>query len=118
MTTRCGAAIFGHDALKLAVAVIDDRTLMARRCRSSRKLPKKGIKGEQFTTDKADFMAILTAIKGKNPDAIFYGGMDPQAGPMLRQMEQYLSNVKLFGGDARAPKSCPSCRARPHRSKT
>jgi branched-chain amino acid transport system substrate-binding protein len=34
---------------------------------------------EQFTTDKAtDFMAILTAIKSKNPDAIFYGGMDPK----------------------------------------
>lgn len=56
---------------------------------------------EQFTTDKAtDFMAILTAIKAKNPDAIFYGGMDPQAGPMLRQMEQLgMNNVKYFGGD-------------------
>ena len=56
---------------------------------------------EQFTTDKAtDFMAILTAIKSKNPDAIFYGGMDPQAGPMLRQMEQLgMANVKYFGGD-------------------
>ncbi len=56
---------------------------------------------EQFTTDKAtDFMAILTAIKAKNPDAIFYGGMDPQAGPMLRQMEQLgMANVRFFGGD-------------------
>jgi branched-chain amino acid transport system substrate-binding protein len=45
-------------------------------------------------------MAILTAIKSKAPDAIFYGGMDPQAGPMLRQMEQLgLNNVKFFGGD-------------------
>ena len=53
------------------------------------------------TTDKAtDFMAILTAVKAKNPDAIFFGGMDPQAGPMLRQMEQLgMSNVKYFGGD-------------------
>ena len=45
-------------------------------------------------------MAILTAIKSKNPDAIFFGGMDPQAGPMLRQMEQLgMANVKYFGGD-------------------
>jgi branched-chain amino acid transport system substrate-binding protein len=45
-------------------------------------------------------MAILTAIKSKNPDAIFYGGMDPQAGPMLRQMEQLgMDKVKYFGGD-------------------
>ena len=42
----------------------------------------------------------LTAVKAKKPDAIFYGGMDPQAGPMLRQMEQLgMSNVKYFGGD-------------------
>jgi branched-chain amino acid transport system substrate-binding protein len=56
---------------------------------------------EQFTNDKAvDFMSILTAIKAKNPDAIFYGGMDPQAGPMLRQMEQLgLTRLKFFGGD-------------------
>jgi branched-chain amino acid transport system substrate-binding protein len=64
---------------------------------------EKGMKvvDEQFTTDKAtDFMAILTAIKAKNPDAIFFGGMDPQAGPMLRQMEQLgMANVKYFGGD-------------------
>jgi len=45
-------------------------------------------------------MAILTAIKSKNPDLIFYGGMSPQAGPMLRQMEQLgMGNVKLYGGD-------------------
>lgn len=56
---------------------------------------------EQYTTDKStDFMAILTSIKSKSPDAIFYGGMDPQGGPMLRQMEQLgLTNVKYFGGD-------------------
>ena len=56
---------------------------------------------EQFTNDKAtDFMAILTAIKSKAPDAVFYDGMDPQAGPMLRQMDQLgLSNLKFFGGD-------------------
>jgi branched-chain amino acid transport system substrate-binding protein len=45
-------------------------------------------------------MAILTAIKAKKPDAIFFGGMDPQAGAMLRQMEQLgMSNVKFLGGD-------------------
>jgi len=56
---------------------------------------------EQYTTDKAtDFMSILTSIKSKSPDAVFYGGMDAQAGPMLRQMEQLgMGNVKFFGGD-------------------
>ena len=45
-------------------------------------------------------MAILTSIRGKNPDAIFFGGMDPQAGPMLRQMQQLgMGKVRYFGGD-------------------
>ena len=101
-----GVASYAADTLKLkTVAVVDDRTAYGQGLANvfKRVAAEKGIKvvDEQFTTDKAtDFMAILTAIKAKNPDAIFFGGMDPQAGPMLRQMEQLgMTNVKYFGGD-------------------
>ncbi|MES2976414.1 MAG: branched-chain amino acid ABC transporter substrate-binding protein [Pseudomonadota bacterium] len=101
-----GLALYASDKLKLkTVAIIDDRTAYGQGVAEVFKkvAVSKGMKvvDEQFTTDKAtDFMAILTAIKAKNPDAIFYGGMDPQAGPMLRQMEQLgLGKVKYFGGD-------------------
>ena len=101
-----GLANYAADALKLKkIAVIDDRTAYGQGVADVFKATakKKGIQivDEQFTTDKAtDFMAILTAIKSKNPDGIFFGGMDPQAGPMLRQMEQLgMANVKYFGGD-------------------
>ena len=101
-----GLANYAADTLKLKkVAVIDDRTAYGQGVADVFKKTAlaKGMQvvDEQFTTDKAtDFMAILTAIKAKGPDAVFYGGMDPQAGPMLRQMEQLgLSNVKYFGGD-------------------
>jgi len=101
-----GLAFYAADGLKLkTVAVIDDRTAYGQGVAEvfKKTAASKGLKvvDEQFTTDKAvDFMAILTAIKGKNPDAIFYGGMDPQAGPMLRQMEQLgLTRQKYFGGD-------------------
>ncbi|GAA6119726.1 branched-chain amino acid ABC transporter substrate-binding protein [Acidovorax sp. FG27] len=101
-----GLAAYAADTLKLKnVAIIDDRTAYGQGVASVFKkiAAEKGIKivDEQFTTDKAtDFMAILTAIKAKNPDGVFYGGMDPQAGPMLRQMEQLgMANVKYFGGD-------------------
>ncbi len=54
----------------------------------------------QYTNDKAtDFTAILTAIKAQKPDLIFYGGMDSQAGPMLRQMKQLGIDAKFMGGD-------------------
>lgn len=101
-----GLAFYAADTLKLKrVAVIDDRTAYGQGVADVFKkiAASKGITvvDEQFTTDKAtDFMAILTSIKAKNPDGIFFGGMDPQGGPMLRQMEQLgLGNVKYFGGD-------------------
>ena len=54
----------------------------------------------QFTTDKAtDFTAILTAVKAKKPDIVFYGGMDAVAGPMIRQMKQLGISAKFMGGD-------------------
>jgi branched-chain amino acid transport system substrate-binding protein len=101
-----GLAFYAADGLKLkTVAVIDDRTAygqgVAEVFKTVAKQKGMTIVDEQFTTDKAvDFMAILTAVKAKNPDAVFFGGMDPQAGPMLRQMEQLgLTKQKFFGGD-------------------
>ncbi len=107
-------ALFGADHLKIkTVAIIDDRTAYGQGVAAVFKATaiQKGIKvvGEEFTNDKAtDFMAILTSIKNKKPDAIFYGGLDAQAGPMLRQMEQLgLANVKYFGGDALCTEKLP-----------
>ncbi len=107
-------ALFGADHLKIkTVAIIDDRTAYGQGVASVFKATalQKGVKvvGEEFTNDKAtDFMVILTSIKNKKPDAIFYGGLDAQAGPMLRQMEQLgLSGVKYFGGDALCTEKLP-----------
>jgi branched-chain amino acid transport system substrate-binding protein len=56
--------------------------------------------GREFTSDKAtDFTAILTSLKAKKPDVIFFGGMDAVAGPMLRQMKQLGIQAKFMGGD-------------------
>lgn len=87
-----------------SIAVIDDRTAYGQGVADEF---EKGVKGKggtivdrQFTNDKAtDFTAILTAIKAKNPDVVFFGGMDAVAGPMLRQMKQLGINAKLMGGD-------------------
>jgi branched-chain amino acid transport system substrate-binding protein len=101
-----GLAFHAADKLKLKkVAIIDDRTAYGQGVAEvfKKTAQSKGMQvvDQQFTTDKAtDFMAILTSIKSKAPDAIFYGGMDAQGGAMLRQLEQLgMSNVKFFGGD-------------------
>ncbi|WOI48134.1 branched-chain amino acid ABC transporter substrate-binding protein [Acidovorax sp. BLS4] len=107
-------ALYAADHLKLkTVAIIDDRTAYGQGVAAVFKATalQKGLTvvSEEFTNDKAtDFMAILTAIKSKKPDGIFYGGLDAQAGPMLRQMEQLgLGSVKYFGGDALCTEKLP-----------
>jgi branched-chain amino acid transport system substrate-binding protein len=86
------------------VAVIDDRTAygqgVAQEFVKGAKAKGVEIVAQQYTNDKAtDFNAILTAIKAKNPDTVFFGGMDAVAGPMLRQMKTLGINARLIGGD-------------------
>jgi len=88
------------------IAVIDDRTAYGQGVAEEfiKGVKSKGggaeIVAQQYTNDKAtDFNAILTAIKSKNPDTVFFGGMDAVAGPMLRQMKALGINAKFMGGD-------------------
>jgi branched-chain amino acid transport system substrate-binding protein len=86
------------------IAVIDDKTAYGE---GVAKEFIKGAKGKgaevvatEHTTDKSnDFAAILTTIKAKQPDLIFFGGMDAVAGPMLKQMKALGINAKFMGGD-------------------
>ena len=85
-------------------AVIDDRTAygqgVAEEFSKAVKAAGGKIAENQYTTDKAtDFTAILTAIKAKKPDIVFFGGMDAVAGPMIRQMKQLGITSKFMGGD-------------------
>ena len=87
-----------------SIVTIDDRTAygqgVAEEFAKAVKASGGAIQDTQFTTDKAtDFTAILTAVKAKNPDIVFYGGMDAVAGPMIRQMKQLGMNPKFMGGD-------------------
>jgi len=87
-----------------AVAVIDDRTAygqgVADEFEKAVKAAGGKIVGREFTNDKAtDFMAILTTLKGKKPDVVFFGGMDSVGGPMLKQMKSLGINAKFMGGD-------------------
>jgi branched-chain amino acid transport system substrate-binding protein len=87
-----------------SIAVIDDRTAYGQGVAEefTKAVKKAGgtIVGTEFTTDKAtDFMPILTTLKGKKPDVIFFGGMDAVAGPMMRQMKNLGITAKFMGGD-------------------
>jgi len=87
-----------------SIAVIDDRTAygqgVAEEFEKAVKAAGGTIADRQFTKDSAtDFTAILTAVKSKKPDVVFFGGMDAVAGPMIRQMKQLGITAKFVGGD-------------------
>ena len=105
--TQQGSAMakFATGVLKAQrIAVIDDRTAYGQGLADALvdSLKQLGIKpvGREFTNDKAtDFAAILTKLKAAKPDAIFYGGMDAQGAPLLKQMKQLGITAKYLGGD-------------------
>lgn len=95
------------------IAVIDDRSAFGQGLADEF---IKGVKAagpaeivsRQFTNDKAtDFNAILTQVKSKKPDLVFYGGMDAVAGPMLKQMKALGIDVKFMGGDGVCSEKLP-----------
>jgi ABC-type branched-subunit amino acid transport system substrate-binding protein len=98
-------ALYAANELKFKnVAVIDDRTAfgqgVAEEFKKQAKASGMTVAGHEFTTDKAfDFNAILTKLKNKKVEAIFFGGYAPQAAPMVRQMKQLGITAKLLGGD-------------------
>jgi branched-chain amino acid transport system substrate-binding protein len=47
-----------------------------------------------------DYTAILTKLKGVAPDAILFTGYYPEAGMLLRQMQEMKWSVPMVGGDA------------------
>lgn len=86
------------------LAIIDDGTAYGQGLADSFDAAVKASGGEvvkrEQTNDKAvDFNNLLTTIKAAKPDAIFFGGYDAQAGPMVKQMRVLSMNVPLMGGE-------------------
>ena len=86
------------------IAIIDDRTAygqgLADEFAKAAKAAGAEVVAREYTTDRStDFMAILTAIKAKSPDLVFFGGMDPQAAPLTKQLKQLGINAQVLGGD-------------------
>jgi branched-chain amino acid transport system substrate-binding protein len=88
------------------VAIVDDATAygegLANEVEKTLKAAKVDVVAREKTNDKAtDFKAILTKMKGKSPDAVFYGGMDATGGPMLKQARELgIKAVFSFGDGA------------------
>jgi len=88
------------------VAIIDDATAygegIANEVEKTLKAASIGVLPREKGTDKTtDWKAILTKLRGRNPDAVFYGGMDATGGPMMKQARELgIKAVFSFGDGA------------------
>ncbi len=88
------------------VAIIDDATAYGKGLANEveKTLKAAGVKvlaREQGTNKTVDWKPVLTKLKGRGPDAVFYGGMDSTAGPLLKQGKELgVKAVFSFGDGA------------------
>jgi branched-chain amino acid transport system substrate-binding protein len=88
------------------VAVIDDASAygegIANEVEKTLKAANiKVLPREKGTNKTTDWKAVLTKLRGRNPDAVFYGGMDATGGPLLKQgRELGIKAVFSFGDGA------------------
>ncbi len=86
------------------VAIIDDATAYGAGLANEveKTLRAAGVKvlpREKGTDKTIDWKGVLTKIKGKSPDAVFYGGMDSGAGPLIRQARELGIKARFAFGD-------------------
>jgi branched-chain amino acid transport system substrate-binding protein len=64
-----------------------------------KKLGGQVVAAETINPDDSNYQAVVTAVKPSAPQAVYYGGEYPQAGPLSQQMKAAGLNVPLMGGD-------------------
>jgi branched-chain amino acid transport system substrate-binding protein len=97
-------AEFAHGTLKVkSVYIIHDKTQYGQSIAEFFKADseKKGVKvlGFEGTEEKSNFDPIITPIKAKNPDLIYFGGIYSQAGVFFKQAREKGIKAKFLGPD-------------------
>src|SRR5262252_9794816 len=95
---------FAHATMKAkTVYIIHDKTPYGQGVAEFFKADaeKKGIKvlGFEGTEEKSNFDPIVTPMKAKNPDVIYFGGIYDQAAPFFKQSREKGVKGKFFGPD-------------------
>ena len=64
-----------------------------------KKLGGQVVAAQTINPDDSNYQAVISAVKPSAPQAVYYGGEYPQAGPLSQQMKAAGLNVPLMGGD-------------------
>jgi branched-chain amino acid transport system substrate-binding protein len=97
-------AEFAHGTLKVkSVYIVHDKTQYGQSIAEFFKADseKKGVKvlGFEGTEEKSNFDPLLTPIKAKNPDLIYFGGIYDQGAPFFKQAREKGIKSKFMGPD-------------------
>jgi len=97
-------AEFAATVLKVkSVAIVHDKTTYGQGVAEAFKndVEKKGVKILAFegTEEKSNFDPILTPIKAKNPDLLYFGGIYDQGAPFFKQAHEKGIKAKFLGPD-------------------
>jgi branched-chain amino acid transport system substrate-binding protein len=101
---RVGAAALEKSGAK-RIALLHDNSAYAKGLADEINAILKQRKAEvvffdALTPKEQDYSAILTRLKGANPDIVFFTGYYPEAGLLLKQKRQMGWKVPFIGGDA------------------
>ena len=86
------------------VATIHDKLaygqgLVAAFTEEYKKLGGEVVAADTINPDEKDFSSVISKVKAAGPDAIYYGGQYPQAGPLSQQAKAAGLKVPVMGGD-------------------
>ncbi|MDT7582178.1 MAG: branched-chain amino acid transport system substrate-binding protein [Pseudonocardiales bacterium] len=89
---------------KKNIAVIDDGKtygagLADNFSKEAEKLGAKVVTREKVGEKDTDFSGVISKVRPLNPDAVYYGGEYPVAGPLSAQLAGAGLNIPLMGGD-------------------
>src|SRR5215470_8986103 len=86
-----------------SVYIVHDKTTYGQGVAEAFKsdVEKKGVKvlGFEGTEEKSNFDPIITPIKAKNPDLVYFGGIYDQGAPFFKQAREKGVKAKFLGPD-------------------
>lgn len=93
------------DVLKATkVAIVHDKDTYGQGLADATKaqLAKRGVKEvlyEGLTRGEKDFNALVTKIRASGAEVVYFGGLHPEAGPLVRQMREQGLTATFLSGD-------------------
>jgi branched-chain amino acid transport system substrate-binding protein len=98
-----GARFAAQDLKRKSVYIIHDKTLYGQGVADNfrEEANKLGLKvlGYEGTEERANFSPIITPMKAKNPDLVYFGGIYYQGGLLLKQMREKGVSAVFMGPD-------------------